>query len=158
MRTQNCCWKKLTHFDNNQGQSACSHLLFMHSSFDISRSKHDFYRTVDCIKKFCVDLRRHVTIMNNIEKMEMVQPKNEEIELYNIQIFAKSVKRGLMKLVTVIITVMMTAMIAMMILIMKNLMSESFVVMLSSLMMLMITTMIMMVIVVVIRQSIEFND
>ena len=96
--------------------------------------------------------------MTNFEKMEMVQPKNEEIELYNIQIFAKSVKRGLMKLVTVMITVMMTAMIAMMILIMKNLMSESFVVMLSSLMMLMITTMIMMVIVVVIRQSIEFND
>ena len=35
--------------------------LFTHCLFDITKNKLDYYRGEDCMKKFCLDLREHVT-------------------------------------------------------------------------------------------------
>ena len=45
--------------------------LFTHCSFDITKNKLDYYRGEYCMKKFCLDLREHVTKIINYEKKEM---------------------------------------------------------------------------------------
>ena len=40
-------------------QTVCCYSLFTHCSFD--SSKNIFYRGVDCMKKFCADLKKHAT-------------------------------------------------------------------------------------------------
>ena len=37
-------------------------------SFDSSKSKHNFYRGVNCLKKFCADLKNQATEIINYEK------------------------------------------------------------------------------------------
>ena len=46
----------------------CDYSLFIHCSFDSSRSKHDFRRGADCIKKFRPDRKKHTTEIINYEK------------------------------------------------------------------------------------------
>ena len=41
--------------------------LFTCSSFDTTENKLDYYRS-DCVKKFCEDLKKHVTRIINYEK------------------------------------------------------------------------------------------
>ena len=48
--------------------TACGYLLFTHSSFDVTENKHDHYRSKDCMKNFCKDLKEHVTKIINYEK------------------------------------------------------------------------------------------
>ena len=53
--------------------------LFTHCSFDITKNKLDYYSGEDCMKKFCLKLREHVTKIINHEKKEMIPlTKNEE--------------------------------------------------------------------------------
>ena len=42
--------------------------LFTYSSFDEKENKLDYYRGEDCMKKFCEDLKEHVTRTINYEK------------------------------------------------------------------------------------------
>ena len=35
--------------------------LFTHCAFDKTKNKLDYYRGKDCMKKFCKNLRKHVT-------------------------------------------------------------------------------------------------
>ena len=51
----------------NKHAASC-YLLFMHSSFDVTKNKHDYYRSKDCMKNFCKDLKEHVTKIISYEK------------------------------------------------------------------------------------------
>ena len=51
---------------NKHNSSGCS--LFTHCSFDVTKSKHEYYRGKDCIKNFCKDLREHSTKIISHEK------------------------------------------------------------------------------------------
>ena len=46
--------------------------LFTHCSFNKAKNKIDYYRGEDCMKKFCLDLREHVTKIINYKKEEMI--------------------------------------------------------------------------------------
>ena len=49
-------------------------------SFDSKRNKIDCYRGKDCIKRFCNDLKEHVTKIINYEiKKEIIPLTDEEI-------------------------------------------------------------------------------
>ena len=49
-------------------------------SFDSKRNKLDCYRGKDCIKRFCNDLKEHVTKIINYEiKKEIIPLTDEEI-------------------------------------------------------------------------------
>ena len=50
--------------------TACSYSLLTHCSFDDSKNKYDFYRSADCMKRFCADLKKHSTEIINYEKKE----------------------------------------------------------------------------------------
>ena len=63
--------------DNNPEESSitkiskhipCDCSLFTHSLFDNSKSKHDLYRGIDCMRKFCEDLKKHSTDITNYGK------------------------------------------------------------------------------------------
>ena len=45
--------------------------LFTHCSFDETKNKIGYYRGEDCMKKFSVDLKEHVTKIIDYEKKEM---------------------------------------------------------------------------------------
>ena len=55
--------------------------LFTHCSFDESKTKLDYYRGDDCMKKFCKDLREHATKIINYEKKKMI-PLTKKEEIY----------------------------------------------------------------------------
>ena len=118
MKTQNHCLKKFTHvitIQNNllqQKQASIRRVAipYFHCSFDSSRSKHDFYRCVHSMTKFCADLQKHVRKVFKNEKKEMLPLTHEEIESGSDMI----------------------------VMIMRNLMSKSFMVMLQDLIMLII--------------------
>ena len=42
--------------------------LFTHCSFDLRKSKLDFYRGKDCMERFCKYLKEHATKIINYEK------------------------------------------------------------------------------------------
>ena len=42
--------------------------LFTNCSFDTTKNKLSYYRTKDCMKNFCIDLREHATKIINYEK------------------------------------------------------------------------------------------
>ena len=44
--------------------------LFTHCSFNKAENKLDYYRGEGCMKKFCLDLREHVTKIINYKKKE----------------------------------------------------------------------------------------
>ena len=46
--------------------------LFTHCSFDETKNKLNHYRGKNCMKNFCLDLRKHATKIINYEKKEMI--------------------------------------------------------------------------------------
>ena len=61
------------------------YLLFTHCSFDKSKHKLDYYSGKDCMKKFCKDLREHMTKIINYEKKKMIPLTIKEKIHYNEQ-------------------------------------------------------------------------
>ena len=59
--------------------------LFTHCSLNKAENKLDYYRSEDCMKKFCLDLREHVTKVINYEKKEMTPLAKKEEKNYNKQ-------------------------------------------------------------------------
>ena len=59
--------------------------IFTHCSFDKSKNKLNYYRSEDCMKRFCKDLREHATKIIDCEKKEMLPLTKEEEEKYNNQ-------------------------------------------------------------------------
>ena len=49
-------------------QTPSGYSLFTHCSFDVLENKLDYYRGEDSMKKFCKDLKEHVTKIINYEK------------------------------------------------------------------------------------------
>ena len=49
-----------------------AHSLFTHCSFDPKKNKLDYYRGKNCMKNFCLDLRKHETKIFNYEQKEMI--------------------------------------------------------------------------------------
>ena len=48
--------------------AACGYSLFTHFSFDTTKYKLDCYRSKDCMKNFCEDLKKHAPKIINSEK------------------------------------------------------------------------------------------
>ena len=80
--------------DNNPEESSATKLskhaasfysLFTHFSYDSSKSKHNFCRGANCMKKFCRDLKKHAAEIISYEKKEIIPLTDEEIESYNNQ-------------------------------------------------------------------------
>ena len=56
----------------------CSYSLFTNCSFDEKNNKLDYYRSKDCLKKFCQDLKRQAKSIVDFEKKEMIELTPEE--------------------------------------------------------------------------------
>ena len=48
------------------------HSLLTSCSFDKSENKQTYYRARDCVKRFCADLKEHVTRITKYEMKPMV--------------------------------------------------------------------------------------
>ena len=59
--------------------------LFTHCLFDTTKNKLDYYRGKNCMKNFCLDLRKLATKIIDYEKKEMISLTNEEKETYREQ-------------------------------------------------------------------------
>ena len=60
--------------------------LFTYCLFDETKNKIGYYGGEDCMKKFCLDLREHVTKIINYEKKEMIPlTKKKEEKNHNKQ-------------------------------------------------------------------------
>ena len=59
--------------------------IFTHCSLDKTRNKLNHYRSKDCMKKFCKDLREHATKIINYGKKKMIPLTTEEKIHYNEQ-------------------------------------------------------------------------
>ena len=59
--------------------------LLTSCSFDKSQNKQTYYRGKDCIKRFCDDLKEHVTRITNYEMKPMILLTEEEEESYKSQ-------------------------------------------------------------------------
>ena len=82
------------------------YLLFTHCSFDFARNNLDYYRSEDCVKKFCKDLKEQATKIINYEKKEMIPLTYEESKSYkkqNLAIYAKMDLVRIMILMTIMI-------------------------------------------------------
>ena len=51
----------------------------------ITKNKLDYYRGKSCMKKFCLDLRKHATKIINYEKKEMIPLTKEEKRAHLMQ-------------------------------------------------------------------------
>ena len=70
--------------------------LFTHCSFDRTKNKLDYYRGEDCRKKFCLDLRKHATIIINYEKKNI---KNRKTIISKK--FVTYAKKNLIQMITI---------------------------------------------------------
>ena len=59
--------------------------LFTHCSFDTTKNKFDYYRSKNCIKNFCLDLKEHATKIIDYEKKEMIPLTKKEEKMHNKQ-------------------------------------------------------------------------
>ena len=59
--------------------------LFTYCSFDATKNKLDYYRGKNCMKNFCLDLRKEATKIINYEKKEMIPLTKEEKKMDNEQ-------------------------------------------------------------------------
>ena len=82
-----CLLAKMSTCQNNSNKSSTTKInkhtpsgysLFTHCSFDESKNKLNYYRGVDCMKKFCKDLREHATKIINYEKKKMISLTTKE--------------------------------------------------------------------------------
>ena len=76
-----CLLEKMSTCQNNPKESSTTEInkhipsgysLFTHCSFDKTKSKLNFYRGKDCMKKFCKYLRTHATKIINYEKKKLI--------------------------------------------------------------------------------------
>ena len=89
-----CLLEKMSTCINNPNDSSTTKInkyvpsgysIFTHCSFDESKSKLNYYRKDDCMKKFSEDLREHVTKIINYEKKKMIPLTAEEKIYHNKQ-------------------------------------------------------------------------
>ena len=89
-----CLLEKINTCYNNPEESSTTKInhhtpsgysIFTHCSFDKSKSKLNYYRGEDCMKRFCKDLKEHATKIINCEKKDMIPLTKEEKEDYNNQ-------------------------------------------------------------------------
>ena len=89
-----CLLEKMSTCINNPNKSSTTKInkhtpsgysIFTHCSFDESKSKLDYYRGDDCMKKFCKDLRKHATKISNYEKKKMISLTTKEKIYHNKQ-------------------------------------------------------------------------
>ena len=59
--------------------------IFTSCSFDESKTKLNYYRGDDCMKKFCKDLKEHAMKIINYEKKRIVPLTTKEEICYNKQ-------------------------------------------------------------------------
>ena len=59
--------------------------LFTHCSFDATKHNLDYYRSKNCKKNFCMDLREHATKIINYDKKEMIPLPKKEEKMHNEQ-------------------------------------------------------------------------
>ena len=92
MRTQNQFFKKFMYVitirrnlhqqeKENIRRVAINYLRIVH--LIVAKAKMIFYRGVDCMKKFCADLKKHAREIINNEKKEMLPLTDGGIESYN---------------------------------------------------------------------------
>ena len=89
-----CLLEKMSTCNNNSEESSTTKInkhtpsgysIFTHCSFDKSKSKLNYYRSEDCMTKFCKNLREHATKIINYEKKDMIPLTKKEEENYNNQ-------------------------------------------------------------------------
>ena len=89
-----CLLEKMSTCYNNPKESSTTKInkhtpsgysIFTHCSFDKSKNKLNYYRGVDCMTKFCKDLREHATKIINYEKKDMIPLTKKEEDNYNNQ-------------------------------------------------------------------------
>ena len=66
-------------------RTSSGYSLFTFSSFGTKEKKLNFYRGEDCMKKFCKDLKEHVTRIINYEKKEIIRLTKEERKIHRKQ-------------------------------------------------------------------------
>ena len=59
--------------------------LFTDCSFDTSKNKLGYYKSKNCMKNFCLDLKEHATKIINYEKKEMIPLTKEEKKIHREQ-------------------------------------------------------------------------
>ena len=59
--------------------------MVIYCSFDSSKNKHDYYRSKCCFRKFCEDLRKHITKIVNYKKQPIFRCTEEEKQSYCMQ-------------------------------------------------------------------------
>ena len=89
-----CLLEKMSTCQNNPNKSSTTKInkhtpsgysIFSYCSFDESKSKINYYRGDDCMKKFSKDLREHSTKIINYEKKKIIPLTTEEKVYYNKQ-------------------------------------------------------------------------
>ena len=59
--------------------------LFTHCSFDTTKNKLDYYSGKNCMKNFCLDLKKHAAKIIDYEKEEMIPLTKKEEKMHNKQ-------------------------------------------------------------------------
>ena len=60
------------------------HSLFKHCSFDTTKYKFGYYRSKNCMKNFCLELKEHATkIIDCQKKKEMIPLAKEEKKIHH---------------------------------------------------------------------------
>ena len=67
--------------------------LFTQCSFDKTKNRFNYYRSKDCIKKFCLGLKKHATKIINHKKKEMTPLTKEEEYKYEKRKFCYICKK-----------------------------------------------------------------
>ena len=89
-----CLLEKMSTCQNNPNESSTTEInkhtpsgysLFTHCSFDNTKTKLDYYRGKECMKKFFKDSREHATKIINYEKTKMIPLTIKEKIHYNEQ-------------------------------------------------------------------------
>ena len=89
-----CILEKMSTCMNNPNESYTTKInkhipsgysIFTSCSFDESKNKLNYYRSNDCMKKFCKDLRIHATKIINYEKKKIISLTSEGKINYNDQ-------------------------------------------------------------------------
>ena len=89
-----CLLEKMSTCINNPNESSTTKInkhtpssssIFTHCLFDKSKNQLNYYRGKDCMKKFSIDLREHVSKIINYEKKKMIPLTTEEKIYHNKQ-------------------------------------------------------------------------
>ena len=86
-----CLLEKMSTCNNNLEKSSTTeinkhassgYLLFTCTSLDTKENKLDCYRGEDCMKRFCKDLKEHVTRIIRYEKKKIIPLTKEERKIH----------------------------------------------------------------------------